>query len=147
MTVPVHSLPGLRGSESHYHLAAEPDWSKEGHGGLVGVTVTQAQAGSYIWDCCTLASFPAISLQLLPDPHPSLDLGLGRVTEKVCKPRYFRFYERNFHSFCFDLHVVMVPGVSALGQVHCLCWGCRERSDTLLLWMELCLLWDCMTGT
>lgn len=36
LTEPVHSLPGLRGWESHYHLAAEPDWSKEGHSAWLG---------------------------------------------------------------------------------------------------------------
>lgn len=36
----------LRGWESHRHLAAELGWSQEGHRGLAGVAVAQAQAGS-----------------------------------------------------------------------------------------------------
>ena len=72
---------------------------------------------------CTLTPLPAPSLQLLPDLHPTLDLGLRRVTEKVCKHSYFHFCERNFHSFCWpscddgSQSVCSGPGVvSVLGR-------------------------------
>ena len=130
LTVPVHSLPGLRGWESHYHLAAEPYWSKEGHSGSAGVIDTQLQAGSCIWDChptscCFFPAAPRSLSQSQPGPgenyresqflHPYLCNFLLRKERGKATHRHFHLYQSNFHSFCFDPHVMIVSWVSTLG--------------------------------
>lgn len=123
--MPVHSLPGARIRKS-LPSGCWAGWSRKDTVVRLDSLSPWLMLGLLLHPrlACTLTPLPAPSLQLLPDLNPTLDLGLRRVTEKVCKHSYFHFCERHFHSFaltspCDDgsQSVCSGPGVvSVLGR-------------------------------
>lgn len=153
MTVPVHSLPGLRRWESHYHLAAEPGWAEEGHRGLAGVTVTQAPLEAAQGPTCPLVPL-FLTLLSASCSQTHIPASARAWRESVRKSgkgeerqhRDLFMYQREISTAFALTFVTMVP--------ECLLWakqrvyaGGAERSQCPFFRRKLCLLCGYVTGT